>query len=190
MAQSVWGYESHNGEWGHRAGESFHRRVRVGRDLCGSSGPTPCRSRGTYSRLHGTVSRWVLNISREGDSTTSLGNLFQGFACLRVKKFFLMFSWNFLCFSLCPLSLPLPFPPGPEHWHENYPMAKGDKQSPIEISSKDVRHDTSLGPWHASYDPGAAKTILNNGRTCRVVFDDTFDRSGGFLVRLLGVARN
>ncbi|KAK4825607.1 hypothetical protein QYF61_001287 [Mycteria americana] len=66
---------------------------------------------------------------------------------------------------------------GPERWHENYPMAKGDKQSPIEINSKDVRHDTSLAPWHASYDPGAAKTILNNGRTCRVVFDDSFDRS-------------
>ncbi|KFW62997.1 Carbonic anhydrase 3, partial [Pygoscelis adeliae] len=66
---------------------------------------------------------------------------------------------------------------GPDRWHENYPMAKGDKQSPIEINSKDVRHDASLAPWHASYDPGAAKTILNNGRTCRVVFDDTFDRS-------------
>ncbi|KAL2308240.1 hypothetical protein Nmel_001249 [Mimus melanotis] len=67
---------------------------------------------------------------------------------------------------------------GPERWHENYPLAKGDKQSPIEINSKDVQHDPSLSSWHASYDPGAAKTILNNGRTCRVVFDDTFDRSG------------
>ena len=38
----------------------------------------PCRSRVTYSRLHRTLSRQVLNISREGDSTTSLGNLFQG----------------------------------------------------------------------------------------------------------------
>ena len=35
----------------------------------------PCRS--TYSRLHRTLSRRVLNISREGDSTTSLGSLFQ-----------------------------------------------------------------------------------------------------------------
>ena len=31
----------------------------------------PCRSRVTYSRLHRTLSRRVLNISREGDSTTS-----------------------------------------------------------------------------------------------------------------------
>ncbi|NXD86193.1 CAH3 anhydrase, partial [Halcyon senegalensis] len=74
-------------------------------------------------------------------------------------------------------TFPFLSPPGPERWHENYPMAKGDKQSPIEINSKDVQHDASLAAWHASYDPGAAKTILNNGRTCRVVFDDTFDRS-------------
>ncbi|KFO98022.1 Carbonic anhydrase 3 [Calypte anna] len=66
---------------------------------------------------------------------------------------------------------------GPEHWHENYPLAKGDNQSPIEINSKEVQHDSSLSSWHASYDPDAAKTILNNGRTCRVVFDDSFDRS-------------
>ena len=40
----------------------------------------PCQSRVTYSRLHRTLSRQVLNISREGDSTTSLGSLFQGSA--------------------------------------------------------------------------------------------------------------
>ncbi|XP_038203872.1 carbonic anhydrase 3 [Arvicola amphibius] len=66
---------------------------------------------------------------------------------------------------------------GPEHWHELYPIAKGDNQSPIELHTKDIRHDPSLQPWSASYDPGSAKTILNNGKTCRVVFDDTYDRS-------------
>jgi len=50
------------------------RTVRVGRDFCGSPSPTPCRSRVTQTRLHRTFSRQVLNISREGDSTTSLGN--------------------------------------------------------------------------------------------------------------------
>jgi len=39
----------------------------------------PCRSRVTYSRLHRTLSRRVLKISREGDSTASLGSLFQCF---------------------------------------------------------------------------------------------------------------
>jgi len=66
-----------------------------------------CRSRVTYSRLHRTASRRVLKISRAGESTTPLGSLFQGSVTLRVKKFFLMFSWNFLCFSLCPLPLVL-----------------------------------------------------------------------------------
>jgi len=67
----------------------------------------PCRSRVTQSRLYRTASRWVLNISREGDSTTSLGSLGQGSIALRGKKFFLMFRRNFLCFSLCPLPLVL-----------------------------------------------------------------------------------
>ena len=62
-----------------------------------------CRSRVTYSRLHRTLSRRVLNISRGGDSTTSLGSLFQCSVTLRGKKFFLTFRWNLLCFSLCPL---------------------------------------------------------------------------------------
>jgi len=84
-----------------------HRMFGVGRDLWGSSSTTPCRSKVTQSRLHRTVSRQVFNISREGDSTTSLGSLCQCSVTLRGKKFFLMFSWNFLCFSLCPLPLVL-----------------------------------------------------------------------------------
>jgi len=42
----------------------------------------PCQSRVTYSR---TLSRWVFNVSREGESTTSLGNLFQCSVTLRGK---------------------------------------------------------------------------------------------------------
>ena len=79
----------------------------VGRDLCGSPSPTPCPSRVTHSRLHSTASRRVWNISREGDSTASLGSLGQGSVTLRGKKFFLVFRRNFLCFSLCPLPLVL-----------------------------------------------------------------------------------
>jgi len=66
-----------------------------------------CQSRFTQSRLHRTMSRQVLSISREGDSTNPLGSLFQCSVTLKVKKFFLMFSWNLLCFSLCPLPLVL-----------------------------------------------------------------------------------
>uniref|UniRef100_A0A8C8VHF4 Alpha-carbonic anhydrase domain-containing protein n=1 Tax=Pelusios castaneus TaxID=367368 RepID=A0A8C8VHF4_9SAUR len=66
---------------------------------------------------------------------------------------------------------------GPDHWHKLYPIAKGKNQSPIEINSKDVHYDPSLLPWFVGYDPVGARTIANNGRTCKVVFDDTFDRS-------------
>jgi len=85
-----------------RQGAGDHRitqnpsMVGVGRDLCGSPSPTPCRSRVTQSRLHSTASRRVWNISREGDSTASLGSLGQGSGTLRGKKFFLMFRRNFL----------------------------------------------------------------------------------------------
>ena len=51
------------------------------------------------------TSMWVLNISREGDSTTSLGNLFQCSVTVTVKKCPLIFSQNFLCFSLYLLPL-------------------------------------------------------------------------------------
>ena len=75
----------------HRFTESQnHRMLGVGRDLCGSPSPTPCPSRVTQSRMHRTLSRRVWNISREGDSTASLGSLGQGSVTLRGKKFFLM----------------------------------------------------------------------------------------------------
>jgi len=67
--------------------------------------PNPCPSRVTQSRLHSTAGRRGWNISREGDSTTSLGSLGQGSVTLRGKKFFFGFSWSFLCFRLCPLPL-------------------------------------------------------------------------------------
>jgi len=84
-----------------------HRMLGVGRTSVDHLVQLPCQSRVTYSRLHRTSSRQVLNSSREGDSTTSLESLFQCFVTLKVKMFFLMFRWNFLCFSLRPLPLVL-----------------------------------------------------------------------------------
>ena len=70
----------------HRITESQnHRIVGVGRDLCGSHSPTLMPKQVTQSRLHRTLSRQGLNVSREGDSTASLGSLGQGSVTLRGK---------------------------------------------------------------------------------------------------------
>lgn len=59
----------------------------------------PLLKQGTLLR---TVSRWLLDISRERDSATSLGNLFHHLVALTVKLF-VMFRWNFQCSSFCLL---------------------------------------------------------------------------------------
>jgi len=65
----------------------------------------PCRSRVTYSRLHRTASRQDLKERRRIHNLP--GQPVPGLHHFRGKKFFLMFRWNFLCFSLCPLPLVL-----------------------------------------------------------------------------------
>ena len=52
-------------------------------------------------------SNLTLNVSRDGASTTSLGNLFQCFTTLIVKNFFFISSLNLPSFSLNPLPLAL-----------------------------------------------------------------------------------
>lgn len=61
----------------------------------------------TKSRLVRTISRWFLNISMDGDSTTPLGNLYLCLVTPTVKRWGLMFRGNCLCFSFWPLSLVL-----------------------------------------------------------------------------------
>lgn len=56
-----------------------HRIIKVGRDLCRTSGPAfPCSVRAAWSQLLRTISRWILSISEDGDATDSLGYLCQG----------------------------------------------------------------------------------------------------------------
>lgn len=45
----------------------------------------------------------------DGDPTTFLVNLCQCFVTLTIKKCFLVFRWNFMCFSLFPLPLSCPW---------------------------------------------------------------------------------
>ena len=47
-----------------------------------------------YSRLHRKASRWVLTTSREGDSTSSGGDLLQGSVTLNVKNVVFAIVWN------------------------------------------------------------------------------------------------
>jgi len=67
----------------------------------------PCSSRDTYSSLPRIMSRWLLNVSKNGDCTTSPGNLCQCSATLTVRKCFLMLRSIFLCISLRTLPLVL-----------------------------------------------------------------------------------
>ena len=82
-----------------------HRMVGVGRDLWGSSSPTPLPKQGHLQQAAQDLVQVGLEYLQR--RRISLGNLFQSFVTFRVKKFFLMFRWNFLCFNLCLLSLVL-----------------------------------------------------------------------------------
>lgn len=51
--------------------------------------------------------RWLLKISKENNTTASLGNLYLCSVTHRLKKNFLIIRETILCFNLCPLPLVL-----------------------------------------------------------------------------------
>lgn len=61
---------------------------------------------------------------------------------------------------------------GPENWSKLYPIANGNNQSPIDIKTSDVKHDTSLKPFSVSYNAASAKEIVNVGHSFHVNFED------------------
>jgi len=69
----------------------YHRIAGVGRDFRRSSLLNVLLKQVPYSGLHRKVSRRVLNVSIEGDSTASLGSLFQCSVTLRINKFFFVY---------------------------------------------------------------------------------------------------
>lgn len=85
--------ESQNG-WDRKEGTSHDHVVQ-----------THAQNKFSLRSLLRAVSSQVLNISRDGYSTTSLSKLFQNLIAFKVKSFFLTFQWILLYFSLCPLSL-------------------------------------------------------------------------------------
>lgn len=68
--------------------------------------------------------------------------------------------------------------PGPEHWHKDFPIAKGNRQSPVDIDTKAAAHDPKLKPLSISYEQATSKRIVNNGHAFNVEFDDSQDTAG------------
>ncbi|MEQ2271653.1 hypothetical protein XENORESO_007301, partial [Xenotaenia resolanae] len=66
---------------------------------------------------------------------------------------------------------------GPDTWVERFPNAKGPRQSPINIVTKEAQFDPSLKPLKIKYDPYNSRDILNNGQSFQVDFVDDTDSS-------------
>ncbi|KAM9332495.1 carbonic anhydrase 1-like [Pholidichthys leucotaenia] len=66
---------------------------------------------------------------------------------------------------------------GPEKWAENFPVANGPRQSPIDIVPGDANYDAGLKPLSVKYDPSTCLDILNNGHSFQVTFVDDTDSS-------------
>uniref|UniRef100_A0A2I3GT19 Carbonic anhydrase 2 n=1 Tax=Nomascus leucogenys TaxID=61853 RepID=A0A2I3GT19_NOMLE len=66
---------------------------------------------------------------------------------------------------------------GPEHWHKDFPIAKGERQSPVDIDTHTAKYDPSLKPLSVSYDQATSLRILNNGHSFNVEFDDSQDKA-------------
>ncbi|KAM8838715.1 carbonic anhydrase [Synchiropus picturatus] len=66
---------------------------------------------------------------------------------------------------------------GPDKWQENYPVANGARQSPINIVPNEAQYDRSLKALKLKYDPSNSTGILNNGHSFQVDFVDDADTS-------------
>uniref|UniRef100_A0A8C6JZG2 Carbonic anhydrase n=1 Tax=Melopsittacus undulatus TaxID=13146 RepID=A0A8C6JZG2_MELUD len=70
----------------------------------------------------------------------------------------------------------------PSEWHRSYPIAQGNRQSPIDIVSARAVYDPNLKQLIFSYELCTSLNISNNGHSVMVEFEDTNDRtaiSGG-----------
>uniref|UniRef100_A0A665X7U6 Carbonic anhydrase n=2 Tax=Echeneis naucrates TaxID=173247 RepID=A0A665X7U6_ECHNA len=66
---------------------------------------------------------------------------------------------------------------GPERWADNFPIANGPRQSPIDIVPGDSSYDAGLKKLNLKYDPSTCLDILNNGHSFQVTFIDDNDNS-------------
>lgn len=67
--------------------------------------------------------------------------------------------------------------PGPDKWCDNFPIANGPRQSPIDIVPGAASFDAELKPLNLKYDPSTCLDILNNGHSFQVTFVDDSDSS-------------
>jgi len=88
-------------------GSQNHRMVGVGRDIWGSSSPTPLPKQGYLQQAAQDLIQAGFEYLQRRRLHNLPGQPVQCSVTLRGKKFFLMFSWNFLCVNLCPLPLVL-----------------------------------------------------------------------------------
>lgn len=66
---------------------------------------------------------------------------------------------------------------GPDKWADNFPIANGPRQSPIDIVPGQAKYDSGLKPLNIKYDPSTCMDILNNGHSFQVTFTDDTDSS-------------
>ena len=86
----------------------FHRTIEVFGTFDIIESKPSCSSRVTQSRLPRTCPLRFWVGYKGGDTTTSVGNWLQCSTTVAVRKFFLVFSFNFMFCGLCPLPLVLP----------------------------------------------------------------------------------
>ncbi|XP_078607735.1 carbonic anhydrase 1-like isoform X2 [Branchiostoma floridae x Branchiostoma japonicum] len=62
---------------------------------------------------------------------------------------------------------------GPNKWHEQFPIAKGQRQSPIDIVTSNAKADKALSnnPLKVSYSNNCCQSVTNTGASFQVVVD-------------------
>eukprot|EP00058_Branchiostoma_floridae_P008814 XP_002594302.1 hypothetical protein BRAFLDRAFT_201434 [Branchiostoma floridae] len=62
---------------------------------------------------------------------------------------------------------------GPNKWHEQFPIAKGQRQSPIDIVTSNAKVDKALSdnPLKVSYSNNCCQSVTNTGASFQVVVD-------------------
>ncbi|KAJ8277583.1 hypothetical protein GJAV_G00077030 [Gymnothorax javanicus] len=61
---------------------------------------------------------------------------------------------------------------GPDKWVENFPIADGPRQSPVDIVPDEARYDSALQALNLKYDGSTSRSIVNSGHSFQVDYVD------------------